>query len=95
MATRKRNLEKESSAPSGTAAAPRRKTAAPRPKRATPKVKAPAEAIPARPAELTYEEVARLAYSYWLEGGCQEGSAEEDWLRAEKALRSRAMAAAS
>jgi hypothetical protein len=30
------------------------------------------------------EEVARLAYSYWLARGCPEGSPEEDWLRAEQ-----------
>ncbi len=30
--------------------------------------------------------IAELAYSYWLERGCIEGSSEEDWLRAEKAL---------
>lgn len=30
------------------------------------------------------EEVARLAYSYWLARGCAEGSSEEDWLRAEQ-----------
>jgi hypothetical protein len=33
------------------------------------------------------EEVARLAYSYWLARGCPEGSAEEDWLRAEGEVR--------
>jgi hypothetical protein len=32
------------------------------------------------------EEVARLAYSYWLARGCQGGSSEEDWLRAEREL---------
>ena len=35
------------------------------------------------------EEIARLAYSYWDARGCQGGSAEEDWLRAEQELRSR------
>jgi len=33
------------------------------------------------------EEVARLAYLYWLDRGCEHGSAEEDWLRAEQELR--------
>jgi hypothetical protein len=33
------------------------------------------------------EQIARLAYTYWLNRGCQEGSAEEDWLRAEQELR--------
>ena len=30
------------------------------------------------------DEIARLAYSYWLERGCQGGSPEEDWYRAER-----------
>jgi len=33
------------------------------------------------------EEIARLAYSYWEARGCQGGSAEEDWLRAEVEIR--------
>jgi len=32
------------------------------------------------------EEIARLAYSYWEARGGQEGSPEEDWLRAERQL---------
>lgn len=32
------------------------------------------------------EEIARLAYSYWKDRGCEGGSAEEDWLRAEKEI---------
>lgn len=34
------------------------------------------------------EQIARLAYSYWEARGCQGGSAEEDWLRAEIEIRS-------
>lgn len=33
-----------------------------------------------------YEEVRRLAYEYWLARGCPDGSAEEDWFRAEQVL---------
>jgi hypothetical protein len=33
------------------------------------------------------EEIARLAYSYWLARGCPEGSPEEDWLLAEQEVR--------
>lgn len=33
------------------------------------------------------DEIARLAYLFWLERGSQHGSAEEDWLRAEHQLR--------
>jgi hypothetical protein len=39
--------------------------------------------------EIDYEEVARLAYCYWLDRQGRDGSAEEDWLRAEQDLRSR------
>jgi hypothetical protein len=35
------------------------------------------------------EEIARLAYSYWEARGCEEGAAEEDWVRAERDLRTR------
>src|SRR5450432_3661417 len=36
----------------------------------------------------TLNDIALLAYSYWEERGFQGGSSEEDWLRAEQALRS-------
>jgi hypothetical protein len=36
-----------------------------------------------------HEEIARLAYSYWEARGCTGGSAEEDWLRAEREYRRR------
>jgi len=32
----------------------------------------------------THEEIAKLAYSYWEARGCQGGSPEEDWYRAER-----------
>jgi len=35
---------------------------------------------------LTRETVEKLAYQYWLDRGCPEGSAAEDWLRAERTL---------
>jgi len=38
--------------------------------------------------EPSTEAIAKLAYSYWEARGCQGGSAEEDWLRAEQELRS-------
>ena len=42
---------------------------------------------PARTAERPeHDEIARLAYSYWEGGGGREGSAMEDWLRAEREL---------
>jgi DUF2934 family protein len=38
-------------------------------------------------AELSMDSIAQLAYSYWEQRGYQGGSAEEDWLRAERELR--------
>lgn len=40
----------------------------------------------------TVDEIAALAYTYWAGRGCQGGTPEEDWLRAERELRSRASA---
>ena len=48
------------------------------------------KAVPPAPdAEIQTEpkEIAALAYSYWEERGCQGGSPEDDWLRAEQQLR--------
>jgi hypothetical protein len=39
--------------------------------------------------ELSREEIAALAYSYWETRGYTGGSPEEDWLRAEQDLRTR------
>jgi hypothetical protein len=36
-----------------------------------------------------HQEIAMLAYSYWEARGRQDGSALEDWLRAERELRRR------
>ena len=55
-----------------------------------PSVVPPAEEKPLDP-----EEVARLAYSYWLERGGKGGSPEEDWLRAEQKLKARGTGAGS
>jgi len=35
------------------------------------------------------EEIAKVAFAYWEARGRQGGSAEEDWARAEKEVRSR------
>jgi len=37
----------------------------------------------------SHDEIAVLAYSYWEARGCQGGSPDEDWLRAERELCSR------
>jgi DUF2934 family protein len=34
-------------------------------------------------------EIARLAYSYWEARGCTNGSADEDWVRAEQDMKAR------
>ncbi len=51
-----------------------------------------AEPTPAPISE--QEEIARLAYSYWEARGCQGGSPEEDWARAEQEIRNLRHAAA-
>jgi len=42
---------------------------------------------------LELEEIARLAHSYWEARGCEGGSPEEDWHRAEAELKARRAAA--
>ena len=44
---------------------------------------------------VTSEDIARLAYSYWEARGCQGGSSEEDWLRAEQELNAKLAASAA
>jgi hypothetical protein len=39
-----------------------------------------------------HKEMAALAYEYWEARGCPEGSPDEDWFRATKELRERALA---
>ena len=63
---------------SGAAPKPRRKQAAPRATRTEAK------------AEPSREAIAELAYLYWQARGYRHGSADEDWLRAERELRERA-----
>jgi Protein of unknown function (DUF2934) len=46
-------------------------------------------AVVAAQPTLSHHEVAALAYSYWVGRGCQGGSPEEDWLRAEAELQQR------
>ena len=58
-------------------------TAPPAAKTPSPIAKAP---IPAarKPA---HEDIARLAYQFWIERGRKNGRHEEDWLRAEHELK--------
>ena len=39
-----------------------------------------------------HEEIAALAYSLWQARGCPEGTPDEDWFNAEKALKTKAEA---
>ncbi len=70
------------------------KTSKPRAKKAAKPVSAQAagllitEDLPVANGALR-DEIALLAYSYWEERGCQGGSAEDDWLRAEQVVLSR------
>jgi hypothetical protein len=59
-----------------------------RPKKASLPAETEGAPVTAQPA-LDHAEIARLAHSYWLERGGQGGSAEEDWQRAENALKAR------
>lgn len=66
-------------------------------KKTTPpsNIAADLEGATANPAEVNaypngradYEEVKRLAHEYWHARGCPEGSPEEDWFRAEQAVK--------
>jgi hypothetical protein len=47
----------------------------------------PASVTEQEQERLAHEDIASLAYSLWLENGCRDGCAEEDWLRAEQLLR--------
>jgi Protein of unknown function (DUF2934) len=98
---RKRNPENDlvvsAAAPVG------RKTTAARPRHSPTTADIPAsparepeyETPPETPAagyEPSHEEISRLAFLYWEARGCEGGSPEEDWLRAEQELRKQAMA---
>jgi hypothetical protein len=41
------------------------------------------------------DAIEKLAYEYWLNRGCPVGSAEEDWIEAERSLQAAASAAQS
>lgn len=94
----KRSTQKDLIVSSGAAPA---RSKSPRSRRAQPagtSVAAPQEvsaaAVPV-PYEPSHEEIATLAYLYWEARGCQGGSPDEDWTRAENELRSRNASAAT
>lgn len=79
-----------------TAAAPaRHKSATPKRSSNSPVPEIEPSVVPVEPvAEMlspdtpvaSYQEIARLAYTYWEARGCQGGSPEQDWQRAEQEL---------
>ncbi len=44
------------------------------------------KSVPSAARVATREEIAKLAFSYWIARGYAHGSAEQDWLRAEQEL---------
>ncbi len=38
--------------------------------------------------ELNRDAIVKQAYFFWLEGGCQDGCHEDDWVRAERYISS-------
>lgn len=55
----------------------------------TPVAARAGEAVNRALRQVTVEEIASLAHSYWLARGGGHGGHEEDWLRAEEELKSR------
>jgi hypothetical protein len=90
MAT-KRVSEKNVVISNNVSAAPARRKPSSKRSPHTPAIDAPVAAPVSSVMEITHEAVAELAYSYWVARGCQGGSPEEDWLRAEQELRSYAV----
>jgi hypothetical protein len=79
---------------SAAAAAPARSRAATAPRKPRPAAtKTPAATVESIAASNSSarEEIAALAYSYWVTRGYHGGSPEEDWLRAERELHQRAL----
>jgi hypothetical protein len=48
-----------------------------------------AAAAGAGSSDIAHEDVAKLAYSYWIARGYSHGGAEQDWLRAEQELKAK------
>jgi hypothetical protein len=79
---------------SAAAAAPVRRKAVATPRKRTAAASKSTEknaAVEETAGEMTPlpEEIAALAYSYWVQRGYADGSQEQDWLRAEAELRER------
>ena len=53
-------------------------------------IESPEESVPAdSPGPFSQQEIADLAYEFWLDRGCPHGSPNEDWFRAERELQNR------
>jgi hypothetical protein len=79
---------------SAAAAAPARRKIATAPRKPRPAATTTAAAVVesvVAPYSPLQEEIAALAYSYWVTRGYQGGCPEEDWLRAEQELHQRAL----
>jgi len=95
---KKRPSGSETAPPAEAGAPARRRTAAASHKKHQPagsagELRTGPAAHAAATCQPAHQEIALLAYSYWVSRGCQDGFAEEDWLRAEKELRRAAQAA--
>ncbi len=83
MATQTNNKSNKPKTATKPAAAPAAKPAAPAPVKAAP---APAKA--AKAYQPTPEEIQVRAFEIYVSEGCREGNDLENWLRAERELRS-------
>jgi hypothetical protein len=95
----KRTKENDIAIPAASAPVRRKSAVSPHAKHGLKRSAAATEtetAVEVVTMEATYapaeSEIAALAYTYWAERGCQGGSPEEDWLRAEQELRAKALA---
>jgi hypothetical protein len=88
---KKRTSDPDFTMSSGAAPARRKPTVRPRVLRSTTSAEATTAAAPATLAATvggpTFDQISRLAYSYWEARGCQGGNPDEDWIRAERELR--------
>jgi hypothetical protein len=82
--------------PTGAAAAgsPAKRRASSRTKESVSETPSSNSAAGTASEAIDRQAIARLAYSYWVARGFNGGSAEEDWLRAEREIRTGRAAAA-
>jgi len=105
--TRKRTSEKDLSLSAGASPAAARRTSASRTRAkhatppetpstsAEPEIATPQVAAANSAYQPGLDDIRELAFLYWEARGCQGGSPEEDWLRAERELRMRNIAASA